>query len=149
MGIVGDESELLGEQRLRTVKEAAEELGQSRKTVYAKIAAGELSAFRLGQRGPYRISDAALAEHVQQPGGGQGVEARRLRRARPRHDERAVTDHGAGSRGRVGRRGEGRNGAHAVRSAVQTVSYPDPRSGPPPLRQPGFGRRAAVELAPP
>ena len=50
--------------RLRTVDEAAELLKQTPDTILRKIHEGQIEARRLGERGPCRISDAALAQHL-------------------------------------------------------------------------------------
>ncbi len=50
--------------RLLTVDEVARQLRQSRVTVRRKIQAGELEAVRLGEHGPLRIPEDALAAHL-------------------------------------------------------------------------------------
>jgi len=50
--------------RLLTVDEVARQLRQSRVTVRRKIQAGELEAVRLGEHGPLRIPEDALASHL-------------------------------------------------------------------------------------
>ena len=52
-------------ERLLTVDEVAHRLRQSRVTIRRKIAAGELEAVRLGEHGPLRIPEDALAAHLQ------------------------------------------------------------------------------------
>ena len=50
---------------LLTVAEVARRLRQSEDTIRRKIAAGDISAVRLGEHGPLRIPEDALAAHLQ------------------------------------------------------------------------------------
>lgn len=52
------------EPELLTVAEAARTLRQSRATIYRKVAAGALAAFKLGEAGPLRIPAEALEAHL-------------------------------------------------------------------------------------
>jgi len=49
---------------LLTVAEVARRLRQSQDTIRRKIAAGELEAVRLGEHGPLRVPEEALAAHL-------------------------------------------------------------------------------------
>jgi excisionase family DNA binding protein len=59
-------------QELLTPREVARTLRQSVPTVYRKIAAGEIEAYRLGDTGPLRVPAEALKRHLRRasaPGG--------------------------------------------------------------------------------
>jgi excisionase family DNA binding protein len=49
---------------LLTVAEAARRLKQSQDTIRRKIATGALEAVRLGEHGPLRVPEEAIAEHL-------------------------------------------------------------------------------------
>jgi len=49
---------------LLTVAEVAQRIRQSEDTIRRKIAAGELEAVRLGEHGPLRVPEEALAAHL-------------------------------------------------------------------------------------
>jgi excisionase family DNA binding protein len=51
--------------RLLTVDEVARRFRQSRLTIRRKIATGQLEAVRLGEHGPLRVPEAALAAYLQ------------------------------------------------------------------------------------
>ena len=50
---------------LLTVNETARRLRQTPDTIRRKIAAGQLSAVRVGERGPLRVPESALADLLQ------------------------------------------------------------------------------------
>ena len=50
---------------LLTVSEVARRLRQSEDTIRRKISLGEIEALRLGEHGPLRVPETALAAHLQ------------------------------------------------------------------------------------
>jgi excisionase family DNA binding protein len=63
-----NETTKVAERRLLTVNETAERLRTSRPTVYRRIAAGEIPALRIGERGPLRVDADELEAWIYQQG---------------------------------------------------------------------------------
>jgi excisionase family DNA binding protein len=62
-------------ERLLTVGEAALRLRQSEATVYRKLSLGQIVGYRLGEAGPYRIPESAVAQHLLSPAERRSLES--------------------------------------------------------------------------
>jgi excisionase family DNA binding protein len=71
-------------ERLLTVGEAALRLRQSEATVYRKLSLGQIVGYRLGEAGPYRIPESAVASHLVGTVERRGLESESSADAGPR-----------------------------------------------------------------
>jgi excisionase family DNA binding protein len=62
--VLADAKEALAETRLLEVQHVAHRLRASQEYVRRRIRDGSLSAFRLSERGPWRITEEALREFI-------------------------------------------------------------------------------------